>query len=47
MNKYEIGSDYFPGYHPEPMLDKYHGAGWSEWELPLCGYDDESSLPGW
>lgn len=24
---------YFPGYHPDPLVAEWHGAGWTEWEL--------------
>ena len=31
---YEIGSYYFPNYHPNDSRNKaHHGPGWSEWEL--------------
>ena len=32
-NGYEVAVFYFPGYHPEKMNNKWHGKGWSEWEL--------------
>lgn len=30
---YEIGAYYFPGFHPNQYNEKWHGKGWSEWEL--------------
>jgi hypothetical protein len=29
----EIAVYYFPGFHPDPRLDAWHGKGWTEWEL--------------
>ena len=33
MSKIEVGVYYFPEYHPDPRNDKWHGKGWTEWEL--------------
>jgi hypothetical protein len=30
---YTIAAYYFPNYHPDPRNDKWHGPGWTEWEL--------------
>jgi hypothetical protein len=30
---YEIAAYYYPGYHPDPRNDTWHGQGWTEWEL--------------
>jgi len=29
----DIAVYYFPGYHPDPRTDSWHGKGWTEWEL--------------
>ena len=31
--KYEIAAYYFPNYHRNPQNEKWHGPGWTEWEL--------------
>lgn len=31
--KYEIGAYYFPGFHPNQYNEKWHGKGWTEWEV--------------
>ena len=31
--RYEVAAYYFPGYHPDPRCDRWHGTGWTEWEL--------------
>ncbi len=30
---YEVGVYYFPGYHDEPLVSRWHGLKWSEWKL--------------
>lgn len=30
---YEIAAYYFPNYHPDPRNAKWHGPGWTEWNL--------------
>lgn len=32
-NKVEVLAYYFPQYHQDPRNDKWHGKGWTEWEL--------------
>lgn len=32
-NNYELAAYYFPGYHGDPAIEKWHGKGWTEWEL--------------
>lgn len=29
----EIAVYYYPQYHPDPRNDRWHGKGWTEWEL--------------
>lgn len=34
MNKkYEVAAYYFPNYHYDEKIQKWHGKGWNEWEL--------------
>ena len=33
MKKHEIGVYYFPNYHLDQRNEKWHGRGWTEWEL--------------
>src|ERR1043166_6181302 len=52
MSRYKVGAYYFPGYHAEPMLEKYHGPGWSEWELvkraePRFPGHSQPKVPAW
>ncbi len=30
---HQIAAYYFPGYHPDPRNDRWHGQGWTEWAL--------------
>lgn len=30
---YQVGVYYFPNYHVDPLNEKAHGPGWTEWEL--------------
>jgi hypothetical protein len=30
---YEVAAYYFPQYHPDRRNDRWHGKGWTEWEL--------------
>ncbi len=32
-NQYELAAYYFPNYHIDPVNEKRHGQGWSEWRL--------------
>lgn len=39
MNKFErkkIFAYYFPNWHVDPMNEKWHGPGWTEWNLVKC-----------
>lgn len=29
----EVAVFYFPGFHPDPRVDGWHGKGWTEWDL--------------
>lgn len=33
MNMIEVGAYYFPNFHVDPRNEKWHGKGWTEWEL--------------
>ena len=28
-----FGAYYFPGFHRDPKTDKWHGEGWTEWDV--------------
>lgn len=32
-NEYQLAAYYFPNYHQDARNDKWHGNGWTEWEL--------------
>ena len=32
-NAIDVAAYYFPNYHPDPRNDKWHGPGWTEWNL--------------
>src|ERR1035437_6645719 len=34
---YTLAAYYYPGYHPDKKDDKWHGKGWTEWELHKRG----------
>ena len=36
MSKKEVLAWYFPNWHPDPRNDKWHGKGWTEWEVAKC-----------
>lgn len=40
---YEIGAYYFPNFHVDPRNEKFHGTGWTEWEILKHG---EPRFPG-
>ena len=31
--RYQVAAYYFPSYHPDPVNEKRHGQGWTEWAL--------------
>lgn len=33
LDGYEVAVYYFPQYHPDPTNAKWHGPGWTEWDL--------------
>jgi Glycosyltransferase WbsX len=33
MTQYEVAAYYFPQYHVDPRNNRWHGAGWTEWNL--------------
>lgn len=35
-NKIQVAAYYFPNWHPDPMNEKVHGKGWTEWEVVKC-----------
>ena len=36
MKKPTVCAYYFPNWHPDPRNDKWHGTGWTEWEVTKC-----------
>lgn len=48
----EVAAYYFPNYHNDPRNDKWHGAGWNEWELvkaacPRFAGHNQPKVPMW
>lgn len=48
----EIGVYYFPNYHRDPQNEKWHGPGWTEWELmkkagPRFPGHNQPKVPMW
>jgi len=33
MNPYEVAAYYYPAYHADSRSEKWHGKGWTEWDL--------------
>lgn len=49
---YQIAAYYFPNYHPDPRNAKWHGEGWTEWDLvkvatPRFPGHDQPKVPLW
>nr|HML46827.1 glycoside hydrolase family 99-like domain-containing protein [Clostridia bacterium] len=43
---------YFPNWHPDPLNDKWHGKGWTEWEVAKCARPrfeghEQPNIPLW
>lgn len=50
--KYEVAVYYFPNYHVDSINEKWHGRGWSEWELvkaakPRFRGHQQPKVPAW
>jgi hypothetical protein len=48
----DVGVYYFPQYHPDPRNDRWHGRGWTEWELirraePRFPGHRQPKVPAW
>ena len=51
-NKYEVAAYYFPNYHQDGKNAKWHGKGWTEWELvkraePRFQGHQQPKVPAW
>ena len=51
-NKYEVAAYYFPNYHQDKNNEKWHGKGWTEWELvkraePRFEGQQQPKVPAW
>ena len=49
---YEVAVYYFPDYHPDSINDRWHGKGWTEWELvksakPRFPGHEQPKSPSW
>lgn len=49
---YEIAAYYFPNYHPDARNARWHGPGWTEWELvkaakPRFEAHEQPKVPAW
>lgn len=52
QRSYEIAVYYFPNYHPDSINSKWHGKGWTEWEVvkaakPRFKGHDQPKIPAW
>lgn len=50
--KHIVAAYYFPGYHADPENDRYHGSGWTEWDLvqaarPRFPGHQQPKVPAW
>ncbi|HEU4751646.1 MAG TPA: glycoside hydrolase family 99-like domain-containing protein, partial [Armatimonadota bacterium] len=48
----EVAAYYFPNYHPDARNDRWHGKGWTEWELvkaarPRYPGHQQPKVPQW
>jgi hypothetical protein len=52
QKKYEVAVYYFPNYHPDSVNSRWHGKGWTEWELvkaarPRFKGHEQPKVPLW
>ncbi|MEO9021345.1 MAG: glycoside hydrolase family 99-like domain-containing protein [Ginsengibacter sp.] len=50
--QYEVAVYYFPNYHPDSINAKWHGKGWTEWEVvkaakPRFPGHEQPKVPSW
>lgn len=50
--KFDVAAIYFPSWHVDPINEKFHGKGWTEWELvknakPLYPGHHQPRIPTW
>lgn len=50
--EYEVAVYYFPNYHPDSINDRWHGKGWTEWEVvkaakPRFPGHEQPKIPSW
>lgn len=50
--KYEVAVYYFPNYHPDSINTRWHGKGWTEWEVvkaakPRFPGHEQPKMPSW
>lgn len=50
--QYEVAVYYFPNYHPDSINAKWHGKGWTEWEVvkaakPRFSGHEQPKVPSW
>jgi hypothetical protein len=34
-SEFDVACIYYPGFHPTPFMEAWHGFGWSEWDITL------------
>lgn len=52
QKKYEVAVYYFPNYHVDSINEKWHGKGWTEWDLvkeakPRFKGHQQPKIPAW
>lgn len=50
--EYEVAVYYFPNYHPDSINTRWHGKGWTEWEVvkaakPRFAGHEQPKVPSW
>ena len=50
--EYEVAVYYFPNYHPDSINTRWHGKGWTEWEVvkaakPRFKGHEQPKVPSW